>query len=750
MGKVNTTEERVELTAIDKVSAVFEKIEDRGKRLGQSFDSLKATFLAVTTGSTLWAWHEKLVEVQLKTEVSTNRLIAVLKATGSAAGFTRDELESYARALAESTQFTAGAFKAAETNLLKFGNIQGDVFKEALKLSADYAAFTGGDMVDATQAIGKALSAPLEGTRALEREIGKLNFTTKERIETLLREGRVTEAQGVVLEVLRGKIGGTAETMNTGLLKATTDVGKAQDELLKSLAKIHVGYWSWNGVLDGTASLLHDIKLTIEGTRNPLSDLLRELERFLPGNVQIGAAIGRNLLPGTGPTVSGRIKFPPGTAPGSAEAAAAAAAASEESSADRIREAWTKALPVIDQWNLRLLQMNGATEEEIARLQLLDRTVRRDGIDFTIRAPQGAMLSSGKVEILNTALEIDRRRQTIERVTLEYQAMGLLIERQRTLEELREQSTHQDKLTTDQMQHELDLIGRTSFEQQKLTALREVDLRTRERIRQATAALPEDAMGDEILGVVERYERAGERQKRIVIDNLRARRDAERSWANGTKEAFDDYATNATNAALHARLVFGNAFRSMEDALVNFVKTGKLDFRSLADSIITDLIRIQVRQAMGGAVGAGTNLLGGLNLFGGGSSIGTGATAETVGFLPWAKGGVLSGGRVMAFANGGIVGGPTIFPMANGMGLMGEAGPEAVMPLKRTSSGALGVVAQGGGDFHLTLNVAPGVDRAAIQMLVSEIQRVHASIGPIAITAVARAFNRQGVATALG
>ena len=63
----------------------------------------------------------------------------------------------------------------------------------------------------------------------------------------------------------------------------------------------------------------------------------------------------------------------------------------------------------------------------------------------------------------------------------------------------------------------------------------------------------------------------------------------------------------------------------------------------------------------------------------------------------FAKGGVFSGGRVQAFARGGVVDSPTVFPMANGMGLMGEAGPEAVMPLERDSAGRLGVRAQGGG-----------------------------------------------------
>jgi len=82
-------------------------------------------------------------------------------------------------------------------------------------------------------------------------------------------------------------------------------------------------------------------------------------------------------------------------------------------------------------------------------------------------------------------------------------------------------------------------------------------------------------------------------------------------------------------------------------------------------------------------------------------------------FVKWARGlfgfsdgGVLSMGRIVPFAQGGIVTKPTIFPMAGGMGLMGEAGPEAVMPLKRGRDGRLGVEAEGGGDtVNVTMNI---------------------------------------------
>lgn len=76
------------------------------------------------------------------------------------------------------------------------------------------------------------------------------------------------------------------------------------------------------------------------------------------------------------------------------------------------------------------------------------------------------------------------------------------------------------------------------------------------------------------------------------------------------------------------------------------------------------------------------------------------------GVFPFAKGGTFSQGRVTPFASGGIVSGPMHFPMRGGMGLMGEAGPEAIMPLKRGPDGKLGVQAGGGGaPVNVVMNI---------------------------------------------
>jgi hypothetical protein len=73
--------------------------------------------------------------------------------------------------------------------------------------------------------------------------------------------------------------------------------------------------------------------------------------------------------------------------------------------------------------------------------------------------------------------------------------------------------------------------------------------------------------------------------------------------------------------------------------------------------------------------------------------------------MPFANGGAFSQGKVMPFAKGGIVGAPTTFPMRGGRGLMGEAGPEAIMPLARGPDGRLGVQAAGGKAVNVVMNI---------------------------------------------
>lgn len=137
----------------------------------------------------------------------------------------------------------------------------------------------------------------------------------------------------------------------------------------------------------------------------------------------------------------------------------------------------------------------------------------------------------------------------------------------------------------------------------------------------------------------------------------------------------------------------------MSDALANFATTGKLNFKGLVTSILTDLAKMEMRIAMSKILmQLFSSYMGGMDTSAGsgGSSYATSFNSDGTFFSPYAKGGVVSSPSLSAYS-GQIVNRPTPFKFAAGAGIMGEAGPEAIMPLSRGSDGKLGVVASGAG-----------------------------------------------------
>ncbi|MFW8593259.1 phage tail tape measure protein [Cribrihabitans neustonicus] len=120
------------------------------------------------------------------------------------------------------------------------------------------------------------------------------------------------------------------------------------------------------------------------------------------------------------------------------------------------------------------------------------------------------------------------------------------------------------------------------------------------------------------------------------------------------------------------------------------------DGESLSGALET-LARTMIRTTYNSAMKPVTDRIGG--------SIADGLGQLVGGILPFAAGGAFSQGRVMPFARGGVVSGPVAFPIRGGTGLMGEAGPEAILPLTRGADGSLGVRAQGSGGVNVVMNI---------------------------------------------
>jgi hypothetical protein len=185
--------------------------------------------------------------------------------------------------------------------------------------------------------------------------------------------------------------------------------------------------------------------------------------------------------------------------------------------------------------------------------------------------------------------------------------------------------------------------------------------------------------------------RERERQKesmQLLVDTLKEKEEAELKHAEHMKEIEDGITDSFASGLTDSLLDFIDGTKSAEDAFKQFASSF---LREIAQMIIKQQIlnALESSSASGGVWGAIA-----------------GAISSAVAS---ADGNVFSGGRLVPFASGGVINSPKIFPMANGYGLAGEAGPEAIMPLKRGSDGKLGVAGGGGGvNINNTINIENG------------------------------------------
>lgn len=198
----------------------------------------------------------------------------------------------------------------------------------------------------------------------------------------------------------------------------------------------------------------------------------------------------------------------------------------------------------------------------------------------------------------------------------------------------------------------------------------------------------------------EQPERADDIQKRIdALKKSWAEMDAmANNAAYGLAKGLRGYLESIGTLADSVASVTKNVLQGLEDKLTDFVTTGKANFKDFANEIIKQLIRIAIQQAILKPL---------LQSIGSLFSFGTAPAAAAGNAYTYAANGMIAANGIQPFAMGGIVNQPTLFKFANGgagrLGLMGEAGPEAIIPLRRGHDGKLGVA--GGGGTNVVVNV---------------------------------------------
>ncbi|OGA72877.1 MAG: hypothetical protein A3G81_22470 [Betaproteobacteria bacterium RIFCSPLOWO2_12_FULL_65_14] len=405
--------------------------------------------------------------------------------------------------------------------------------------------------------------------------------------------------------------------------------------------------------------------------------------------------------------------------------------------------------------------------------------------------------SDAKVRLLNLALEIDLRKQLVDRIETEARNVEVLRQRFDDAGDAQRDYIMGTVAAVDQARFEVNLIGKVSAEVERLNALRAIDLDLLSRKRDMSARFGDDVAGaqaetrrldaeaarrrdllmpiiagsqqqrrnDMILQSIDliqhetvaltmsrreqqkvlairvieaqqfgRVLSAQERSVMLTEEDIKARerliaaierqQQVERSWVTGAVTALQNYADEATNAARNVEMVFSNAFRGMEDLIVDMAMTGKASFKDFANSVIADIGRMVVRQKI---TGPAANVIGSVigNMFGGGGGANFGSAGA---------GDVMAVTNVGTAAHGGRIRGPT---------LVGERGPEIFNPDAGGSITPNHMLDKiGGGDMNINITVQALDPRTAAQVIAANAQTI--------ISVFRREANRRGSKTAFG
>lgn len=295
------------------IKAAFDGVARQAEQAGQAVDESGQKWyeLGQKIGTSLrWAGGiaaaglALIVHNTIKAEQELAQLDAVLRSTGNAAGYSRDQLVAMADDLSQKSIFSGGDIIEAQTRLLSYSNIVGETFPRAMQAVIDMSARYGMSVTQAAETVGKALQNPAKATQALARQGYEFSDSQIEVMKALQAAGREAEAQAIVLQAL--------EESQEGAAKAARDtLGGALIALKNTLGDLMTGP---AGSLEGATQAVNDLIDTLndpgvrEGFSNIVAGVAEVTAEIVQGIGLIGQYIGewnrlRNLR--TGATAPG-------------------------------------------------------------------------------------------------------------------------------------------------------------------------------------------------------------------------------------------------------------------------------------------------------------------------------------------------------------------------------------------------------------------------------------------------------------
>ena len=667
-------------------------------KVGGSFSGVTGKLRALVSALAIGATIRAVIQATQAQEAAVAQLNQTLKSTGRLTPELSKSLQDYAASLQKVTTYGDEAIIPMQALLLTFGKIGGDEYNRATVAVLDMATALKMDLKSAATMVGKALNDPVKGMTAMSKAGVSFSDSQKETVKRLVETGDAAGAQRLILKELETEYGGSAQAARHTLGGALQSLKNAFGDLLEgdsgqggvkgATAAIEelTGLLSdpqtvanaqvlTNALITGFGKVIESISTTVEFTKwlseslaskiyGPAHDDIVRLED------ELGKAKGklRDLENSkVGVTFSGNVR-------------------DQTKSIQAAREEVERLQMLIDRYNASQAKGAGAEKPKVPTAPNVptiatgdeEGTVSGGGKstrDTTIERGQAAIkdlerelaLLGEKTDVEKVLWEIENGRfadltpahkARIVALTEEIMAGKDAIEAEKQAADETEAANKRRAESTDQLMREMQ-----EYYEAHAQAVEDFE----EDYRQATMTTQEY----ELLKLKERYDAYAEHiSDKAALDEWYAAESAK------IADKGKDTATDLTEFQIQA-------YRSMQSAMSEFLVSPfeeGLDgmLRSFGEMIQKMIAEWLAAQMMMGLFGKD---------FGSGGSLG-GLLGKVLGS---AKGNAFEGGRLIPYAHGGIVDKPTIFPMAQGAGLMGEAGPEAVLPLARTASGDLGV-----------------------------------------------------------
>ncbi len=644
-----------------------------------------------------------------------------------AAGANADQLATMAANI-DAYYGTQAAAAEAITALVSTGRVASQNLEQFAATTMQWSSVTGESVEDVVEKFNLLGKDPLDASLKLDESVRFLTASLYDQISALVEQGKETEAANLAQQAFADTLASrTAEMQgNLGLIErswlaikgaikeagdAVLDFGRKQtyQEQLDAIdRKLKSGFYG--------GSRRDGMELT-EGDRTALLQERKAIELAMSLDRKTATVQGENEA-NRRAGLNAQMQFNKLLESGASKAQKMA---KELAEVDR----WAKALandgkPLTDAQIAQAKSIVAKKYEEkpkqartglaagdsaLASIEA-DIAARRREIDLLFAEDEGARrLTSTQEKLLDVQQKLAKAKTDAQRAPLQKQQTAL-----QELEKVEAELTAQQKMRdsakaltdaiTKQRQVEVDTIAtrvgglkdesKQLAEQIELLGMTAVQIANL-RVVRAQEALEKAQSAGESEAVIQKLKEELAIRQTLAGQTVELS-DKQRSAERALSSSIEEYRRRATDGAAAVQSVFGVITKGMEDNLTKFFMTGKAGWKDFANSVVEQIVRIQIQKAIAGGLDAFKT---------------TDISKTISSFFASANGNAFAGGQPLtAFATGGaftntIATGPTIAPMA----LFGEAGPEAIMPLARDSSGRLGVRSSSEGTQAVAVSV---------------------------------------------